>query len=169
MKKIISFAGAVGSSKTPTSHYLSCNLGLPILNNDTIRTEVIEDLGEFDEEKYVKRRDERIRQAIAGNDVLIYDASVDREWGKFKSELVNNNVEFFIISFDLSKGLLGNLYNTKGYDDSLLRLDDLVAEHERFLSEYSEDVGVRIDDDAFADRMELVLVAVGGWLNSYNA
>jgi cytidylate kinase len=48
-KKIcITFAGAVGSSKTPISNYLSSRLNLPIFNNDTIRSEVIEDLGVFD-------------------------------------------------------------------------------------------------------------------------
>ncbi len=44
MKKVILFAGAVGSGKTPISNYLSYKLNLPIYNNDAIRSEVIEDL-----------------------------------------------------------------------------------------------------------------------------
>lgn len=39
-KFCVTFAGAVGSSKTPVTHYLSCAFCLPILSNDAIRTEV---------------------------------------------------------------------------------------------------------------------------------
>ena len=43
MQKIcITFAGCVGSSKTPISNYLSTKLNLPIFNNDAIRSEIIE-------------------------------------------------------------------------------------------------------------------------------
>lgn len=60
-KKIcITFAGAVGSSKTPISNYLSTKLNLPIFNNDAIRSEVIEDLGIFDSEEHLKRRNARL-------------------------------------------------------------------------------------------------------------
>ncbi|MCC6563838.1 hypothetical protein IT087_03015, partial [Candidatus Uhrbacteria bacterium] len=56
----ISFAGAIGSSKTPIAHYLSLKLGLPIHNNDVVRTEVKEEFGELREGEYEKRRDQRI-------------------------------------------------------------------------------------------------------------
>ncbi len=165
MKRIITFAGAVGCSKTPTAHYLSCNLGLPILNNDTIRTEIIEDMGEFDQTAYDKLRIQRTEQALMSNDVLIYDASVDRAWEKYKANMTERGIELFVISFDLSRELLVKLYKAKGYDESLERLDLLLEEHDKFLSKYSGDTNLRIDDEVFPKRLELALEAATVWLN----
>ena len=53
-KTLITFTGAVGSSKTSIAHFLSSRFGLPIFNNDAIRTEVLEDLGVFDEDACIK-------------------------------------------------------------------------------------------------------------------
>ena len=66
-KTLITFAGAVGSSKTPIAHFLSLRFGLPIFNNDAIRTEVLEDLGVFDEEEYKRRRDTRLKELAEKN------------------------------------------------------------------------------------------------------
>jgi len=44
----ITFAGPVGCSKTPLAHYLSINLGWPILSNDAFRSEIREDSREFE-------------------------------------------------------------------------------------------------------------------------
>jgi adenylylsulfate kinase-like enzyme len=63
-KVCIIFAGAVGSSKTPISNYLSIKLNLPIFNNDAIRSEVIEDLGFFDSNEHIKRRNSRLEEII---------------------------------------------------------------------------------------------------------
>lgn len=53
MKQIcILFAGPIGSGKSPIANYLSYKLNLPIFNNDTIRTEVREDLLKMDVEEY---------------------------------------------------------------------------------------------------------------------
>jgi len=49
-----------------------------------------------------------------------------------------------MISLDLSKGLLMKLYEAKGYDESLKRLDTLMHDHESFLEKFSDDVGVHI-------------------------
>lgn len=51
----ITFAGPVGSGKTPIAYYLSWNLALPILNNDSMRTETQEDRGELDMQTYTKK------------------------------------------------------------------------------------------------------------------
>jgi len=49
-----------------------------------------------------------------------------------------------MISLDLSKRLLMKLYEAKGYDESLRRLDTLMQDHESFLEKFSDDVGVHI-------------------------
>jgi adenylylsulfate kinase-like enzyme len=63
-KFCLTFAGVVGSSKTPITNYLSGQLNLPVLNNDAIRTEVLEDLGEFNFDEYIKRRNERAESIL---------------------------------------------------------------------------------------------------------
>lgn len=60
----ITFAGAIGSSKSPIANYLSISLGLPIFNNDSIRSEVTEDLGILDSKEYLKRRNKRFQELL---------------------------------------------------------------------------------------------------------
>ena len=133
-KYVITFAGAVGSSKTPIAYYLSWKLNLPIFNNDSIRTEVVEEEGDFSEMEYLKRRDDRIHQIVNSGMSFIYDASVDRIWKDkkifWRKELGYN---VFIISLDLSKELLVKLYNAKKYNETLLRIDELIEDHHIFL------------------------------------
>ena len=132
-KKIcITFAGAVGSSKTPISNYLSTKLNLPIFNNDAIRSEVIEDLGILNNEEHIKRRNSRLEETIKDGISFICDVSIDREWGGFKEILVSANYNFFIISLDLSKKMLIKLYKAKKYLDSLKRIDRIIEDHNVF-------------------------------------
>jgi len=155
-KKIcITFAGAVGSSKTPISNYLSSKLSLPIFNNDAIRSEIIEDLGVFDKEEYIKRRNSRLEEIINDGNSFIRDVSVDREWGKFKEKLTSSNYGFFIISLDLSKKLLTKLYLSKKYLESLDRIDELIKDHDNFLDKYSNDIDLHITDKNFINRMQV--------------
>lgn len=81
-KFLITFSGPIGSSRTSIAYYLSWKLNIPIFNNDSIRTEVIEDTGLLNIQEYEKRRDERLKEIVEKNISFIYDASVDREWGK---------------------------------------------------------------------------------------
>jgi len=83
---------------------------LPIFNNDAIRSEVIEDLGVFDTEEHLKRRNLRLEEIISDGNSFICDVSIDREWKEFKEKLISSNYTFFIISLDLSKKLLIKLY-----------------------------------------------------------
>ncbi len=154
-KICITFAGAVGNSKTPISHYLSIKLNLPIFNNDAIRSEVKEDLGIFDDEEYIKRRDLRLREVLKSGNSFIYDASVDRRWRKFKKDLLSSRYSFFIISLDLSKELLTKLYRSKRYFNSLKRIDELIQDHNHFLNEYANDVGLHIGDKEFPNRLQI--------------
>jgi adenylylsulfate kinase-like enzyme len=108
-KYCLTFAGAVGSSKTPIANFLSTKLNLPIFSNDAIRSEVIEDLGKLDQEGYIKRRNDRLTAIAKSGMAFIYDASVDREWMDLKMHLVDYGYDWYIISLDLSKKLLKRL------------------------------------------------------------
>lgn len=163
-KILITFAGAVGTSKTPITNFLSYNLNLPVYNNDAVRTEVIEDLGFFDEAEYIKRRDQRVMSIINNNLSFIYDASVDREWKKYRQLVNDKGYKVFIISLDLSKEFLANLYQLKGYHESATRIDELLADHDSFLKEYSTDANTHISDADFPNRLQIALSEVQSWL-----
>lgn len=165
-KFLITFAGAVGSSKTPIAYYLSWKFNLPILNNDAIRTEVLEDLGFFDEEEYRKRRDERIYEVLKIGNPVIYDASIDREWKNWKDKIADLGYETFIISLDLSKDFLSELYKLKGYHESIPRIDQLFADHEDFMKDHEDIVNVKISDDGFKERLKLSYDALNDWLTA---
>ena len=165
MQKIcITFAGCVGSSKTPISNYLSTKLNLPIFNNDAIRSEIIENKGFLNIEEHKKIRDRRLKEVLDSWISFIADISIDREWIGFKEQLSKYTYKYFIISLDLSKELLIKLYQAKGYDESLKRLDTLLQDHEKFLERFSDDVGFSISDDQFLNRLELSLKNVDDWI-----
>ena len=167
MQKIcITFAGCVGSSKTPISNYLSTKLNLPIFNNDAIRSEIIENKGFLNIEEHKKIRDRRLKEVLDSWISFIADISIDREWIGFKEQLSKYTYKYFIISLDLSKELLIKLYQAKGYDESLKRLDTLLQDHEKFLERFSDDVGFSISDDQFLNRLELSLKNVDDWIKS---
>ena len=163
-KVLITFAGAVGSSKTPIAYYLSWKLNIPILNNDTMRTEVIEDLGFFDEQEYRIRRDHRISEVLKGGQSIIYDASIDREWKNWEGTIKKSGYEVFIISLDLSKDFLSELYTIKGYHESMARIDELFNDHEEFLKSYRHIVNLSIVDKDFKNRLDLTYSSVEDWL-----
>lgn len=163
-KVCITFAGAIGSSKTPIAYYLSWNLGLPILSNDSIRTEVTEDQDGFSQEEYLRRRDERSTALIESGRSFIYDASVDRYWGDRKQLLIDAGYKSFIISLDLSKDKLQKMHKSKGY--TLDDIDKYIDDHERFLQSYPNDVNLHISDSDFDDRLSMSLEAVNGWLQA---
>lgn len=163
-KFCIAFAGSVGSSKTPIAQYLSYTFNLPIFSNDTIRTEVIEDLGEVDKEEYEKRKNERGGELLKSGHSFIYDASIDREWVKLNERLIKYNYSCFIVSLNLSKDFLVTLYNTKGYVESLERIDSLISDHHDFIVKHGDVVDVSIDDQSFPDRLKLVANSLSMWL-----
>ena len=160
----LTFAGVVGSSKTPISNYLSIKLSLPIFNNDALHTEVIEDLSTFNFEEYLRRRDTRLKEILKSNIPFIYDASVDRRWADLKKQLNSFNYHHFIISLDLSKKLLIQLYQVKKYFDSLNRLDQLIQDHNNFLEQFSSDINLHITDKEFPQRLKISFEAVKKYL-----
>lgn len=160
----ITFAGCVGLSKTPIANFLSCKFNLPVFNTDAIRTEVIEDLGVLDGNIYIQKRNELLKQVIENKISFICDSSQDREWLNFKKELQKHGYSWFIISLNLSKEKLEELYKRKGYNESLLRLDQLFIDHNKFVQENKEDIGMVIDDLSFNDRLQLVYSAVNLYL-----
>jgi len=160
----ITFAGCVGSSKTPIANFLSCKFGLPVFNNDAIRTEVIEDLGFLDNDIHIRKRDEIINGILKNKISFICDASQDRDWSIFKKELLKHGYSWFIISLDLSKEKLEELYKRKGYDESLLRLDQLFIDHDKFTKENKEDINLVINDSSFNSRLQLAYSAINLYL-----
>ncbi len=160
----ITFAGCIGSSKTPIANFLSCKFSLPVFNNDAIRTEVIEDLGFLDNDVYIKKRNELINDILKNKTSFICDASQDRDWLIFKKELLKHEYSWFIISLNLSKEKLEELYKRKDYNESLSRLDQLFYEHDKFIKENKEDIGMIIDDSNFNDRLELAYLAIKSYL-----
>ncbi len=163
-KFCITFAGAVGSSKTPIANYLSSRLLLPIHNNDAIRTEVVEDLGVFDQAEYLERRNDRLVFFLDQGWPFILDASMDRDWAQAKEVLQEKGYDHFVISLDLSKDFLAMLYERKNYHESRERLDQLVADHEAFLEAYKTDVNLHIKDADFPERLEKSYLAAQEWI-----
>lgn len=154
----ITFAGAVGTSKTPIATYLSYNLSLPIFSSDPIRSEVTEDMGQFDNDEYLKRRNTRLQNTLKSGKSFIYDASIDREWPKLNEKLRKFNYTWFVISLNLSKEFIRGLYEAKGYNESLKRLDSLIKDHDNFLK-YHHEIDLEITDANFKNRLNLSLHA----------
>lgn len=166
-KFCITFAGAVGSSKTPIANYLSGRLLLPIHNNDAIRTEVVEDLGTFDQAVYLERRNDRLIFLLDQGWPFILDASVDREWTQAKELFQEKGYDHFVISLDLSKAFLATLYERKNYHESRQRLDQLVADHDAFLATSGADVNLSLTDADFPERLEKSYLAAQEWIEQH--
>ena len=171
-KFCVLFSGAIGSSKTPIAIFLSEETGLPVFNNDSIRTEVLEDFrgsGEISkierELAYDFRRDERLNEVLKRGESFILDASIDRRWNILKAELEFHEYKWFIISLDLGKKLLLKLYKAKGYiiSDSL---DKTIEDHNLFIKKHKKEVGLHISDKSFRNRMKLSIEALKKWENS---
>ncbi len=162
----ILFAGVVGSSKTPIAHVLSCAFGLPILNKDAIRTEVVEDLRGESEAEAARRVERRLHKMLATQQSFILDASVDRTWNQVSVELTEAGYAWFVISLDWSIELLSELLIKKGYNETYNRLNDLQAEHQRFLNEHGGIVGVHLTDPDFSERLVNTETAVSRWLKN---
>ena len=162
--KVILFAGPIGSSKTPIAYHLSYNLNLPIFNRDAIRNEVREDLGALDKEEFEKRAEERLEEILDRELSFILDASIDRIWDKYKERF--DSYDVFVISIDISKKLLKQLYQYKGYEMNSERIDRNHQDHINFLKEYSESVDIHITDKDFNNRLEIALDGAKEWYNS---
>jgi hypothetical protein len=166
MNYIVTFAGPPGSSKTPIANYLSEKFYLPIFNHDSIRTEVTEDLLKFDEEEFRKRSMNRLITLFKTRNSFILDLSIDRRWKIYQEEVVKSDYKVFIISLDLSRDFLIKLYKTKKYFDSLKDIDKFIAEHQEFLSKYSSQVNLIINDQNFINRLKLTEEHLSIWLKN---
>lgn len=167
MKYIVAFAGPAGSSKTPISNYLSPKFNLPIFNNDAIRTEVAEDLLKTDDKEFRQRATKRLTELFKSRKSFILDASIDRKWKNYQKQLSQSDYKIFIISLDLSRDFLINLYQAKNYSVSLPWINQLLTDHQNFLSEYSSLVNLSINDQNFIDRLSLSEKSLTSWLNEH--
>jgi hypothetical protein len=166
-KLVICLAGAIGSSKTTISNYLSTKLNLPVFNNDALRAEVTTDLGRFDAKEHRRRRDERVREILSRGISFILDASIDRSWKQYYEELKKNGYHWLVISLDLSRSLLEKLYQNKNYSLSPAEIDKNLKEHEKFLAEFGDQVALHITDDDFPDRLRLSYECAKLWIESW--
>lgn len=160
----VTFAGAIGTGKTPIAHMLSVTFGLPIHNNDAIRSGVIEDFGELKEEEYVRRRDESIRTAIASGRSFILDASIDRSWDRLKAKLDEAGYDVFVISLDLRLPFIQKLHTWKSYPNSSELIEEFYNDHEKFLEAHDDVVNVHIKDEDYPERFVLARDAFKKWL-----
>ncbi len=155
----ITFAGPIGSGKTPIAYYLSWNLRLPILNNDSMRVETQEDEGELITDVYISKKDKRLKDIIDRKIDFIYDASIDRQWSRIVELVKNNNYELYVISLDFSLKKLEEIYKYKNYDQ-LDALNKTYQDHQDFLSRYSNEVNLSLTDADFDDRLDKSLQAI---------
>ena len=165
MKKkfCILFAGPVGSSNTPIANYLSGKLNLPILASDSLRTEVVEDIGYLDEKIYSQRIDGRLMSILKKGISFIFDASVDRKFQDMRKKLDYHGYYFFTISLDFSKDFLEKLYVSKDYTD-YLSLQRTLKDHELFIQKNKKIINLHLRDSQFKDRLILSLDAIKRWL-----
>ncbi|MFA5024951.1 MAG: hypothetical protein WC503_00390 [Candidatus Shapirobacteria bacterium] len=166
MKYIITFAGPPGSSKTPLANYLSEKFNLPVFNNDSIRTEVTEDLLKFDEKEFRKRSLNRLAALFKTGNSFILDASIDRQWKSYQEEILKSGYKVFIISLDLSQEFLIKLYKAKNYFKTFIDIDKFFAEHQLFLSNYLSIVNLSINDSNFINRLSLSEECLTIWLKN---
>jgi hypothetical protein len=158
---VVVFAGAQGSSKSIVAHYLSMRFDLPILDRDTIRSEVKEEflVSNINEphalEEFEKRFEERWRQALASRQDFILDGSVDRSWPDTKKELQAAGYKWFMVDMELSRSFFVKLFSATDRKDVIAELDRYLSDHKKFMQKYSGDVTVKVTDDTFNQRVHV--------------
>lgn len=162
----ITFSGCVWSGKSPIASYISINLSLPILNADSIRSEVAEDFFKFNVEEFNKRFDCRLNEILESWKSFIYDASMDRYWPVIKKKLESHWYKVFIICLSLSEDFLRKLHDATSYKISEKWLKSLVEQNKKFIHNYNNDINVIIDDNNYIDRISIVYNAVVKRINS---
>lgn len=162
----ITFAAPVGASKTPIATYLSWNLGLPMWNNDAVRSEIAEDMGSWTQEELLRRCKERIPRLLASQRSFIGDVSIDRAWSTYAPWFEQAGYDVCVIFIDLARDHLERMYQAKGYHDSLLRLDEFIEDHRSFVEKHTALCAIRVTEKEFSDRLEFVLQEVKRWLAS---
>lgn len=165
------FAGVPGSSKTIIAYYLSLNFRLPILSTDNIRFEIKEDLlvDNINEPaahaQYNKRYEDRLLEALKQQSSFIHDGSVDRRWPELKQRLIDARFDYFLVSLDLSKHFLSNLYLKTGRKSALDQLDAYYEQHDVFRQNFAQDVAVSIGDNDFLKRNQITSGVLAAYLD----
>ncbi len=157
----ITFAGPAGCSKSPVAQYLSCQLNVPVMSNDVIRTEVREDhMGAvLDQKDYTRRVVERVKDLAARKVSFIYDASNDRKWLRFLENFEPDSYVIGVISYDLSPAFYKAMLAAKQYCEILDGADNYLAQHKAFIEKHPDVVICSITDHNFPDRLDIALRA----------
>jgi hypothetical protein len=166
------FAGVPGSSKTIIAHYLSGKFDLPIFSNDNLRHEVKEDMlvnnlvlredllqrginARAALAEYEKRLNDRHSELLSTQRSIIFDGSVDRTWTGRRKRLEDHGYQRYMISIELSRGFLEDLFSATGRASSIPQLNGYFEQHRVFLEEYRDDVNLEITDVNFRDRLNV--------------
>jgi predicted kinase len=163
---LITFAGMVGTGKSTLAHHLSWNLKLPIFSTDSVRSQVAQDLGRFDPNEYLLRRDQSLTQLIRAKTNFILDASVDREWQHYHQQLAQSGYRAFIISLDYNPKKIRELYQAGHYTNGLDNFDKYHTDHQQFLAAFSTVVNLSLTNADFPQRLPITLKACQQWLTS---
>jgi hypothetical protein len=171
---VVTFAGVQGTSKSPIAHFLSITFSLPIISTDEIRFEVREDwrldtiVGNTKAlEEFRKRATLRTEKLLASGRPFIFDGSQDRHWAARKQQFTNAGYHWFVIDMELSKEFLVELFNATGRSDFARdHLDNYLKQHQDFMRQHSDDIGLRITDETFPDRLQLSVEALQKFIDS---
>lgn len=167
---IVVFAGAPGSSKSIVSHYLSMEFSLPILNRDTIRSEVKEEMlvSDINEPhalvEFEQRFTDRWEEALAMGESFILDGSIDRSWPRTKKELLASGFGWFMVDMELSREFFMELFTATKRPKAIEQLDMYLEQHEAFMKHYRTDINLEINDEAFPRRLELAAEGLATFL-----
>jgi predicted kinase len=146
--------------------------GLPILNRDTIRSEVKEELlvSNINEPQalveFEQRFTDRWEEALAMGESFILDGSVDRSWPRTKAELLIAGFQWFMIDMELSREFFMELFTATKRPKAIDQLDMYLEQHEAFMDRYRSDIHIEINDASFPQRLELAADGLAVFLAS---
>ncbi|MEX2006964.1 MAG: hypothetical protein WD877_02255 [Candidatus Saccharimonadales bacterium] len=178
----IVFAGVPGSSKSIIAYYLSGKFGIPIFSNDGLRYEVKEDLlinnlilkedllaeginAPKALAEYEKRLSQRREELLGTGRPIIFDGSIDRRWAEAREQLLKHQYSWFMISINLSREFLENLFSATNRAAFIPKLDKYFGQHERFLEKYGHEVSIEINDKSFKDRLKVSAEALQNFID----
>ena len=115
-------------------------------------------------DRYLKLRDARAEACLKLGNSFIYDASIDRTWTGKKSLLEQYDYRWFIISLDLSAGLLDQIAKAVGSHESTEDKARWYQDHQDFLLKHRSEIKLVITDQNFAERTTVALDAVRTFL-----
>jgi len=184
-KVMVGFFGVPGTSKSSIADHISRCFRLGILRTDSIRFEVKEDLRvqslsvkedlQFSSinqngalAEYEGRLQERMDDTLGLGRPFILDGSMDRRWQAVSAQLQASGYDWFMVNMELSEGFLKDLYSGTGRESFLPQLPAYIADHQKFLERYHEDVAIEVTDEVFSDRLKFAADSLHSYILARN-